>query len=153
MAPAKKNHLRLVRGEGKPSRSRDPKLAINRPLVRSVPASELDPKKGLRAKDYVPRFATEAEQRHYDDEVKKAKDRVKATHQEQLKGRSRIYPEINVLNSAKGWYRSMIRLARSEGYTDMKKFFKESDLVGPSDKRLADAVLAFIEWENKHGSG
>ena len=138
MAEAKKKHLRLVRGEGKPSRSRDPKLAINRPLVRSVPADEITPNT-LLPRAYVHR--TIHEQRVLEDDTRRGG------------GRSRVYPEINVLNSVKGWYRSMIRLARNEGYTDMKKFFKESHVIGPADKRLFDAVGAFIEWENKLSRG
>lgn len=142
MASAKKN-LRLVRGEGKPSRSRDPKLAIHRPLIRVVPASELTPNT-LQARAYVHRT-------HHEQATIESYEKEKIDAHEKQKGRSRIYPEINVLNSAKGWYRSMIRLARSEGYTDMKTFFKESLAVNAHDKRLFDAVGAFIEWENKHG--
>lgn len=152
MAP-KKSHLRLVRGGNKPSRARDPKLAVNRPLIGVVAPEKLDPKKGLRAQDYVPKFATAGEARQYEIETERARKHAQKEHQEQLKGRSRIYPEINVLNSAKGWYRGMIRLARSEGYTDMKKFFKESESVNDHDKRLFDSVTAFIEWENRSNRG
>lgn len=135
MASRKKAHLKVVAGGKKdvppaPAKRRQV-LAQDRPLIGIVRAEQLDPAKGLRAKDYVHRT-------YHENKVLEGSG-----------GRSRIYPEINVLNSAKAWYRSMIRLARSEGYSDVKKFFKESDLVNDHDKRLADAVLAFIEWENK----
>lgn len=129
----KRTHLRLVDGGGKPRKKST--LAVDRPLIRAVPVGELDPKKGLRAQAYL------------------LSAQMQESTADLQKGRSRIYPEINVLNSAKGWYRRMIRLARSEGYTDMKKFFKESDLVGPTDKKLFESVGALIDWENKNGSG
>ena len=128
MSAKKKSHLRVIKGGNNPSKNS--KLAVNKPLIGIVQSTELDPKKGLRAGDYLD----------------PAQMRAKVSEEHQ-KGRSRIYPEINVLNAAKGWYRSMIREARRDGYTDMKKFFKESIFVGPNDKKLFDAVKALIEFE------
>lgn len=103
-------------------------LAIDRPLIAIVSPAELDPAKGLSAKTYLD-AASERDAK--------------------FDGRSRIYPEINVLNSAKAWHRGMIRLARSEGYTDMKKFFKESEIVNAHDKALFFMTQSLVEWENK----
>lgn len=141
----KPSYLRLVTGESNLSPARKAwvtrkaeKLAkdkdvqvlvVDKPLIAVVSSQDLDPAKGLRASDYIHRT-------HHENKVL-----------EETKGRSRIYPEINVLNSAKAWHQSMIRLARREGYYDVKKFFKESDLVTPDDKRLFDAVEAFKKWE------
>ncbi len=128
MAAKKKAHLTVVAGGKKhsPPAARRQVFAQDRPLIGVVNAEDITPEKGLSARNYL-----------------------KPDNPTPTVGRSRLYPEINVLNSAKGWYRSMIRLARSEGYTDVKKFFKESQLVNPHDKRLFDTVEAFIEWENK----
>lgn len=102
-------------------------LAIDRPLIAIVSPEQLDSKKGISAKTYL----DAAEQRD---------------------GRTRNVPELNVLNSAKYWYRDMIRFARSEGYTDMKKFFKEGTFTNASDKKLFDAIATFIEMENRSKS-
>ena len=122
--------------QGKKRRAKKTKkkstLAIDRPLIGIVESSELDPKKGLRAQDYL--------------DPEQMRTKMSEEHQ---RGRSRIYPEINVLNSAKGWYQSMIRIARRDGFTDMKKWFKESPFVSPHDKRLFDAVKSLIEFERK----
>lgn len=131
---AKKTKLELVKGGGK--KSAKPALAVNRPLIRVVPASELDPKKGLSARSYI----TPAEDA---EEIEKGLP-LKA------RGRSRVYPEINVLNAAKGWHRSMVRFARSQGFgpENMKKFFKEAHITD-MDKKLFDMVQAFINWEHE----
>jgi hypothetical protein len=127
LSPARK--ASITRKANKLAKDKDVQVfASDRPLIAIVSAKELDPEKTLLATDYV------------DD----------------VRGRSRIFPELNALHAAKGWYRDMIRLARSEGYTDMKKFFK-SDLVTTADKRLFHAVGALIDWESKikrpHGPG
>jgi hypothetical protein len=142
----KKAHLRVVAGgkaSSPPATVKRQVFAQDRPLIAAVPSERIDAQQGLRAKDYVHRTD------HENKTLEEAKERFLDKTIDHVRGRSQLYPEINVLNSAKGWYRGMIRLARSEGYSDMRKFFKESDLVNAHDKRLFDTVGAFIEWENK----
>lgn len=131
LSPAKKAWI--TRKAEKLAKDKDVQvLAVNRPLIAIVSSQDLDPAKGLMAEQYI------------NDQVERAQ------------GRSRNMQERQVLDSAKYWYRDMIRLARSEGFTDMKKFFKESDLIGPADKKLFEAVGAFLEMENRskrHGPG
>lgn len=124
MSPAKKAWM--TRKAEKLSKDKDVQVfAVDRPLIAIVSPEELDPKKGLMAEQYI------------QDQVERAQ------------GRSRNMQERNVLDSAKHWYRDMIRFARSEGFTDMKKFFKEGTFTNASDKKLFDAIAAFIEMENR----
>ncbi len=134
MSAKKKSHLRVIKGGNKPSKNDG--LAVNRPLIGVVPSTDLDPKKGLNAKAYL--------------DPPQMREKISEEHQ---RGRSRIYPEINVLNAAKAWYRSMIRLMRSGGYNSLKTFFENSPAVGPADKRLFMMVETLIEFENKLPKG
>lgn len=141
---AKKKHLRALPGGRKHKTPGDltQVYASDRPLIQIVLSSELDPAKGLRAENYVHRT-------YHEQKLVEAKERLTEKDVEHARGRSQLYPEINVLNAAKAWYRRILRMSRSEGFKDVREFFKKSENVNADDKRLFDATKAFIEWENK----
>jgi len=125
---ARKSHLQVVQGGKKTAKKSVEKLAVNRPLIGIVPAAQITAKKGLVASDYLNEPVDET------------------LSEKKYRGRSRVYPEINVLTAAKRWHLSLLRHAKKHGYSTLSQYFK-SETVLDADKKLADAVTALVAWE------
>ena len=103
--------------------SEKPKPSVKLPRARMVKPAEISKNGSFLARDYFPP-AKEADEPW-----------------------TMFVPELNVINSAKAWAKRMKVVALEDGYQDMKKFFKESDLTNDADKRLYDMVQGLLSYE------
>jgi hypothetical protein len=93
---------------------------------RAALVTDVTPEGGFRARDHL----TDEE-----DETMPAK----------FRGRSRVYPEINVLNAAKSWHRIQLALSKARGYLDPMAYAKSQ--LTPEERVLFTAVTAMKKWE------
>ena len=117
-----KPKLKVLSGGGrKPKRE----LPVSmRPTVGLV--SDVTPTRGFRARDYLT-------------------DQEDKTMPERFRGRSRVYPEVKLLQAAKAWYRAQVEHARDAGYQNMRAFAREQ--LTTEEEVLFARVKALLTWE------